>query len=260
MNYLTAEQIKDNWDKMISIVEETFDGERKEKLLKMYEHFENRMSDAPASGNVGFHSAYTGGYVVHILNVIKFTKQIYNLWKEAGAIINYTEEELIFAALHHDLGKVGNMDNDYYIPNPSEWHRINRGDIYAYNYEKINYMSVTDRTFYILNQFGIKYTESEFLGIHLADGLFDEANKSYFITFAVGKKLKVNIPFILHQADAMAARIEFETDNRERMISEAPKAASKPKRKKTAVSRTTEKNIDTKRTQDLFNDLFGDKK
>ena len=32
-------------------------------------------------------------------------------------MINFTNEELIFAALHHDLGKIGDLEgNDYYVP------------------------------------------------------------------------------------------------------------------------------------------------
>ena len=36
---LTADQIKTNWDKLVSIIEDTFEGERKEKLLEMYKYF-----------------------------------------------------------------------------------------------------------------------------------------------------------------------------------------------------------------------------
>ena len=36
MNKLTAEQIQENWDKLISIVKDAFTGERKQKLLEMY--------------------------------------------------------------------------------------------------------------------------------------------------------------------------------------------------------------------------------
>ena len=46
---LSAEQIKTNWDKLIQLIEDSFEGERKEKLLEMYEHFKDRMMFAPAS-------------------------------------------------------------------------------------------------------------------------------------------------------------------------------------------------------------------
>ena len=39
---LTPEQIQENWDKLIGIVETTFEGERKDKLLEMYDYFKDR--------------------------------------------------------------------------------------------------------------------------------------------------------------------------------------------------------------------------
>ena len=39
----TPEQIQENWNKLIQLIEDTFEGERKEKLLEMYSHFEDRM-------------------------------------------------------------------------------------------------------------------------------------------------------------------------------------------------------------------------
>ena len=46
MKQLTEQQIVDNWNKLIQLIENTFDGERKEKCLEMYKYFENRMSVA----------------------------------------------------------------------------------------------------------------------------------------------------------------------------------------------------------------------
>ena len=52
---LKPEQIQENWDKLIQLIENTFDGERKEKLLSMYNDFKDRMMFAPASGQEHFH-------------------------------------------------------------------------------------------------------------------------------------------------------------------------------------------------------------
>jgi len=40
MKQLTAEQIDLNWKALIDLIEDTFEGERKENLLKMYNHFQ----------------------------------------------------------------------------------------------------------------------------------------------------------------------------------------------------------------------------
>ena len=88
----------------------------------MYDYFEDRMCMAPASGKEHFHYAHSGGYVKHILHVVKMTQKVSDLLVEVGGTKNYTDEELIFAALHHDLGKIGDLEYDYYIPQESDWH------------------------------------------------------------------------------------------------------------------------------------------
>ena len=96
MKQLTAEQIELNWKTLIELIEDTFEGERKEKLLKMYNHFQERMMMAPASSQEHFHNCHPGGYVEHILNIVHYSKEFYKIWKDNGAYVdNYTEEEYI---------------------------------------------------------------------------------------------------------------------------------------------------------------------
>ena len=194
---LKAEQIEQNWNKLIQLIEDNFGGERKENLLKMYEHLKERMMFAPASSKEHFHNAFPGGYVEHVLNITNAVKKVYKSWKECGANINFTEEEMLFATIHHDLGKVGEIDNDYYIPNESEWHRKNQGKIYTHN-PNLQYMNVADRSMWLLQQFGIKLNQTEYIGIKLADGLYDEGNKSYYMSFNPDFELQSNLPHIIH--------------------------------------------------------------
>ena len=174
MKELTPEQIHENWVKLINLIKDTFSEDypnnRREKLLNMYQYFEDRMCVAPASGKEHYHNAMVGGYVEHVLHVVDFSLQLKEVWERNGAIINFTDEELIFAAMHHDLGKVGDLENDYYTPNESEWHRKNQGKIYTHN-PSLQYMNVADRSMWLLQQFGIKLNQTEYIGIKLA--LFD---------------------------------------------------------------------------------------
>ena len=210
---MKAEQIQENWDKLIFIIEDTFSGERKTNLIKFYETFKERMMFAPASGKEHYHNAFPGGYISHVLHIIECAKRVHTQWAEMGANINYTKEELIFAAMHHDLGKVGDFDEDYYIPNDSEWHRKNQGLIYKHN-SQLQYMKVPDRGLWMLQQYGIKVTDKEYIGIKLTDGLYDEANKSYLMGYNPDFNLRSNMAYILHQADMMATHIEFDQWNR----------------------------------------------
>ena len=115
---LTEEQLLQNWNSLMDIIEENFDGERKEKLTEMYKSFQDRMMFTPASGNINYHNAFVGGYVEHVLRVCKAAKHTYDLWKHMGSNMKgYTIEELMFCALNHDLGKYGDLEKDLYVPN-----------------------------------------------------------------------------------------------------------------------------------------------
>ena len=204
---LQAKQIEQNWNSLIQLIEDNFSGERKENLLKMYNHLKDRMMFAPASSKEHFHNAFPGGYVEHVLNITRAVKSVYQTWKDHGAHINFTEEEMIFATLHHDLGKVGDDEMDYYIPNESEWHRKNQGKIYTPN-PKLQYMNVSDRSLWLLQKFDIKINQTEYIGLKLADGLYEEGNKQYFISFTPDFELQTNLPHIIHQADMLASKTE----------------------------------------------------
>ena len=262
MKQLTPEQIHENWVKLINLIKDTFEGERLEKLLKMYEYFEDRMCMAPASGKEHYHNAHVGGYVEHVLHVTELAVQIKEMWKLNKATINFTDEELIFAAIHHDLGKVGDMNNDYYVPQDSEWHRKNRGEIFTHNGD-LSYMTVTDRAIFLLSQFGITMSETEYIGLRLTDGLYEEANKSYYISWNPDWGLKSNIAYILHQADSMATHIEYdmwkrgdveEQEAKQEKVESLKKALTVDDEKKPAASDEL-----SQKSKDLFEELFGEK-
>jgi len=52
------------------------------------------------------------------------------------------------------------------------------------------------------------YTQKEQLGIHMADGLYNEATKKYWVSYNEDFQLKTDLPYILHWADCMATRQE----------------------------------------------------
>ena len=254
----TAEQIQENWNKLIQLIEDTFEGERKEKLLKMYKHFEDRMCLAPASGQEHFHLCTTGGYVQHILNIVHYSKEFYKIWKDNGAYVDdYTMEELVFAAMHHDLGKVGDLDQDYYIPNDSDWHRKNQGSIFKHNPE-IEYMTVTDRALWLLQHFGVSMTQKEFIGLRLTDGMYEEANKSYYVAYQPERQLRSNIAYILHQADMLATHVEYDEWKRGELEEEQKVEKSVEKIKGAVTTEDVSEQLSEK-SKDLFDELFGDK-
>jgi len=203
---LTPEQLVENWQQLLEIIELSFKGERKEKLLKLYNDLQNRIMYMPASYKEYYHGCFPGGYVIHVLNVIKFAASIDNLWTDSGQTRNYTDEELIFVALNHDLGKAGDIQHEYYTESNEAWKK-NRGELYSIN-DDLRHMNISHRSLWLLNNYGISFTQTEMVAILLHDGLYDEANDQYLITYYENKRLRDNLPIIIHQADMMAMSIE----------------------------------------------------
>jgi hypothetical protein len=76
----------------------------------------------------------------------------------------------------------------------------------------MDYMTVPDRGLWLLTQLGISVSKNEYLAIKLHDGLYDEANKPYLMSWSPETKLRTSLPYIIHQADLLAARVEFERE------------------------------------------------
>jgi len=76
----------------------------------------------------------------------------------------------------------------------------------------IAFSAVPDRGLFLLQQHDVKYTFNEMIAIQTHDGLYDSANEKYLKSFMPETKPRTSLPFILHQADMMAARIEFEIE------------------------------------------------
>ena len=209
---LTAEQIQDNWDKFKENIVVHISSERGSKLLDFYEKYEDRIMLMPAAHKKEYHNAFPGGYVDHVLRVIDCALKLNDIWIEMGVDnTTYTKEELVFSALNHDLGKMGDEKNESYIPQTDQWRRDKLGEDYMFN-TKVQFASVPDRGLFLLQSHGIPYTFNEMVAIQTHDGLYDEGNKKYLMTFMPEQRPRTSLPYIVHQADLMAARIEFENE------------------------------------------------
>jgi len=208
---LEANEIKENWEQFRRLVNKLFP-DRAEQLNVMYDELESRIALMPASSMAHFHNAFAGGYIDHVLRVMQCTNRVYESWKGAGADMSgYTHTELMFAAMHHDLGKVGfpGDGNEVYQVETSDWHRKNMGRLYKQN-ENIPFAMVPDLSLWLLHNYGVKMTWNEFQAIKIHDGMYDDGNKPYFVARSAKAKLKTNLPYVLHHGDHMAAQIEYE--------------------------------------------------
>jgi hypothetical protein len=207
---LTPEQMQENFKTLMDRIQVMFES-RSDGLLKMYRDLETEVMMAPASSREHFHNAFPGGYLDHILRVFEYSFKVYEMWKSCNIPLDFTPEELAFVAIHHDLGKVGLPEENMgrYVWNTSEWHRKNQGKIYETN-PNVPFMLVQDMSLFVLQKYNIPLTMNETLGIKLHDGLYEEGNRPYYLSRSQSSALRTYLPMIVHQADLMASKFEYE--------------------------------------------------
>ena len=203
-------------------------GDRKDSILAMLKHMEETYIMAPASSKTWYHNAFAGGYVDHVNRVVQYAVEQSRLYEKMGGTLDYTEEQLVFAALFHDLGKMGDGDQPNYIPQTDKWRQDKLSEMYTYNPD-LDFMLIPDRSLFILQKFGIKVDQKEYLGIRCHDGVFDKANEAYFFSNVESSRQKTAIVSVLHSADFLASKVEYD-------MWKAKGGTSKPKRPKTTAS------------------------
>ena len=231
---LQAEQIQKNWEKHLKIVDH-YITDRKNDVNSMLEKLSDIYVMAPASSKTWYHNAFPGGYVDHVNRVVEFAIKQKKLYQEMGGNIDFTDEQLVFSALFHDLGKIGDGEQPNYILQTDKWRQDKLSEMYTCNPD-LQFMLIPDRSLFILQKFGIKVDQKEFLGIRCHDGVFDKANEAYFFSNVESSRQKTSIISILHTADFLASKVEYD-------IWKNNGGSSTPKTKKTQSS--TGKNVNS---------------
>jgi hypothetical protein len=188
---LSDEQVVKNTEFILGLVD-MFPEPRKSLVANMLEgDVGSFYFSAPASSREDYHYCFPGGLAAHSLNVLK------NLNKLAKALHpgRWPDHKLVFVSLFHDLGKAGDGEVEYYVPNPSDWHR-SKGMLYEINKDCI-YMPTSERGLFILQKNGIVLDSEEYLAIRLNDGQYDAANKGYALK-------EPDLALLVHWADMTA--------------------------------------------------------
>lgn len=192
---LTPEEIEDNYNKFSKFLDKL--GPRAEPAQALVEFLNERLALCPASSRASHHSPYAGGLVEHSMRVLGIALKLRKTLE-----IDVPIESVVLCCLFHDLGKVGNLEKDYYIPQDSDWHKKNLGEFYKFNTE-LQYMTVPHRSVFLLQHFGVKLSEDEMLAILLHDGQYAAENKPYAMK-------EPKLADLVHQADLLATKQEKE--------------------------------------------------
>jgi hypothetical protein len=170
---LSEEQIVANWEKYSSLLLQT--GEhRSEQLQALLDHLGDRLVMCPASSKSAFHNCFVGGLVDHSLRVLKNCTRLMKVSPDVFGGI--PEESVVFAALLHDLGKVGDLENDRYLPQTNNYYR-ERGNLFEHNHVVV--AKNVHASLFLLQHFGVKMTYDEFEAILLNDGPVTDDGREY---------------------------------------------------------------------------------
>ena len=198
------EIIKSNFDKLNKMVEDTFEGDNLQNIKNLFNHFEDRMIEAPASGRPNYHNCFPGGWIDHTLRVIETSLKIREHFVDLGVVVTATKEDVILAAMFHDLGKLGDLNDSYYKIQTDDWRRKKLNEFYTYNPEMEN-LNVTDRSLWLLQHFNIKVSTEVWKAIKMSDGMFDAGNERYYRYSSDSNNI---LHYIVHFGDWMSTVAE----------------------------------------------------
>lgn len=148
----------DNIETLKKLVKDKVTNGRSAKLLKLVDSIEESLIMAPASTRTEYQGAFPGGLVDHSIKVVKTMVALNKAYES-----NLTADEIVLTGLFHDIGKVGNGKEDYYLPKNSDWHR-KQGINFEVNPDLIA-MPVHQRSLFLLQKFEVNLTENEHYAI-----------------------------------------------------------------------------------------------
>ena len=205
MKTVSVDKIVEQYEQLRDLVStKVTDQDNITAINKMLEDFAERIMSAPASGRLNYHNCFVGGFIDHTLRVQDTAFMVRDLLQTRGVEVNATDEEIFLAAVFHDWGKLGTLEEPYYAKQGSTWHQDKLGEYFKHN-DKMDYMSVTDRALYTLQSYGITISDQVWKAIKLSDGMFDDGNVGYYKRASDSDNV---LHYIIHWADWMSTVAE----------------------------------------------------
>jgi len=179
---INQEQMDNNWKELMRIIDDYFDDAQFDNIMKLHKDFEDEYKTAPASGRPNYHNCFKGGYLDHVLHVIKNSLMIKKQYEANGVKSIHSDSDVVLAAMFHDLGKLGDGTQPYYKFQTDEWRRKKLNEWYTHN-KDLDFMTVHDRALWILAKYNVDLNPHVYKAIICADGLFDSAAETYFRSY-----------------------------------------------------------------------------
>lgn len=132
-----------------------------------------RLIVCPAATKVTQKGCGPGGLIDYHLGVTDVMRKVSKL---IGG--DLSTGSILKVGLLHDIGKVGDLDNDLLLVQDSSWHREKLGQHYKYN-ELVQKMPAPHRTLFLLQHFNVQLELDEWIAIQASQGLHCDENRFY---------------------------------------------------------------------------------
>lgn len=154
------EELVDSWpEKEVDLEGKDLPWPRRESIQALVKYFWDRYTTAPASSGTNQHGAFESGLLIHSTLIYDHMRALLNAWGLEKLSSSYSTA---LVSYFHDLGKVGDLIHDYYLPS-------NKDTLYPYNKNtspEFITMSHEVRSILNLNSFGVPLLPEEIQAIN----------------------------------------------------------------------------------------------
>jgi len=154
MPEITVSDIKKNWKFFSTLLNRLED----DNINNFIESLGQRLAISPANQIKGQYGAYAGGLIESSVKLGKSMQALNNFHGNPCDV-----KSIYKVGLLHDIGRLGTMDQDFFLLQDSDWHREKLGHQFKVNYSlKTTHLQ---RTLFLLSQFQVVLSEEEFTAL-----------------------------------------------------------------------------------------------
>jgi hypothetical protein len=153
---MNERELTDLWTSYTKLIDKI---DRGDGLTRMMDELGERLLMCPAEPRNDSPGCEPGGLIQQAITVAKGMKRINDTF-EMGA----STESILVVGLLHELGKVGNLEESYFVAEEESWRRDKLGAFYKPN-EGMSRMTIPERSLYLLQHYNVRLTEEEFMAI-----------------------------------------------------------------------------------------------
>ena len=157
-NEQQALKLQKNWDSYTSLIGK-IDDDRKDKVMNMINFLGERLVLCPSDPRTDAPGCKPGGLVEQSLLIAKAMKKLNDTFSFDVSI-----SSILVVGLLHEIGKVGTLESPYFLDEVDSWKRDKLGSLYKVN-DSLSKMTVSERSIFLIQYFGIALTEDEYLAI-----------------------------------------------------------------------------------------------